>query len=645
MTTGVLCPVPILQFFDNTGKPAVGGSVLTQVGGVNAATYSDVNLTTPLPNPIPLNSRGEASTAAGATAQVFLTPNTVYVFTISDAAGNVLDTPQYVDGIQLQITQALIGAALYPQTGAEITASITPTNYAYPGGDLRRYGAVAAGNVSAALASACAQAQESNGSPVYIPSALGTGCTVTAGVTIATPITIYGDGFYNSILTATSDITVFTLTDDTSPGCVLRDFQLVGIGNQTAVITGYIVGTSLTVSSVVSGMIATGQTIRGIGTTNAATTGTTAFGLNIVSGAGAAWVVSASGNVYTAGSPGTFYLGPANPAILLTSSAYNQFHRLKISGFGYGVALETGANASFLNSFYHCLLISNSMANAYLQSQSHQTTFANCTLGGGFVGWGVYSTDSSGITIYGSDCEGTAQVGIELDNAAATGNGAHFISGMDFEGNKDVGGNIRIGNTAVVYGVTVQSCTFSFGGTGDNYAINPVTCTGLAVIGCNAPSGYGTTIINTSGTLSNLTLLGCRNMTTSGAPSGGNQVTYNGGVFVGSGIAGLGYQPGNGVGGAVAQLTSRTTGVTLNTLSGGITLFSTAGSTAASTFTVSCSAVSVVDSITLSQQGGTNLYFLASRAAAGSFNVSLFTQGTATDSPVINYSIIKGAAS
>lgn len=141
MTTGVLCPVPILQFFDNTGKPAVGGSVLTQVGGVNAATYSDVNLTTPLPNPIPLNSRGEASTAAGATAQVFLTPNTIYVFTISDAAGNVLDTPQYVDGIQLQITQAFIGALLYPQTGAEIAASVTPTNYAYPSGNLLRYGA------------------------------------------------------------------------------------------------------------------------------------------------------------------------------------------------------------------------------------------------------------------------------------------------------------------------------------------------------------------------------------------------------------------------------------------------------------------------------------------------------------------------
>ena len=178
MTTGVLCPVPILQFFDNTGKPAVGGSILTQVGGVNAATYSDVNLTTPLPNPIPLNSRGEASTAAGATAQVFLTPNTIYVFTISDAAGNVLDTPQYVDGIQLQITQALIGAALYPQTAAEIAVGVAPTNYAYPPGNVFRYGAVGnnIANDTAAIQAAINQSGQPAGAgavAAFLPACTG----------------------------------------------------------------------------------------------------------------------------------------------------------------------------------------------------------------------------------------------------------------------------------------------------------------------------------------------------------------------------------------------------------------------------------------------------------------------------------------
>lgn len=85
-----LSPIPVLQFFGNDGKPAVGGSLLTQVGGVNYPTYSDVNGTVALPNPIPLNSRGEASTAAGSTTTVFLQQGVSYTFTLSDANANQL---------------------------------------------------------------------------------------------------------------------------------------------------------------------------------------------------------------------------------------------------------------------------------------------------------------------------------------------------------------------------------------------------------------------------------------------------------------------------------------------------------------------------------------------------------------------------
>lgn len=140
MTTGVLCPTPILQFFDNAGNPARNGSVLTQVGGVNAATFSDINLTVPLPNPIPLNSRGEASTQAGATAQVFLTPNTAYTFTLFDGpngTGNQLNVATYVNG--LQVSQAIIGGLLNPQTDLELAANVTPSNFAYVAYDVRRY--------------------------------------------------------------------------------------------------------------------------------------------------------------------------------------------------------------------------------------------------------------------------------------------------------------------------------------------------------------------------------------------------------------------------------------------------------------------------------------------------------------------------
>lgn len=109
--------------------------------------------------------------------------------------------------------------------------------------------------------------------------------------------------------------------------------------------------------------------------------------------------------------------------------------------------------------------------------------------------------------------------------------------------------------------------------------------------------------------------------------------------------SGVGYTV--GLGGSVTQLTSRTTGVTLNNPTGAITMFTAAGSATAATFTVTDSFVEAGDTIVLSQKSGTNLYeFFATAVAAGSFNVTFFTTGgTSSDAPVINFAILKGAAS
>lgn len=148
MTTGVACPVPILQFFNNAGQPCANGSLLTQVGGVNTATYQDSALSTPLPNPIPLNSRGEVSSSTGATQQIFLTPNTVYTFTLSDANGNQLWVANYVNGIQLN--QQSVAALLWPQTAAEASNTVTPSNYDQTLiVDIERYGGGVSASASA----------------------------------------------------------------------------------------------------------------------------------------------------------------------------------------------------------------------------------------------------------------------------------------------------------------------------------------------------------------------------------------------------------------------------------------------------------------------------------------------------------------
>lgn len=59
-------------------------------------------------------------------------------FLAFDGSGN----PQASAGTSgVALTQGNVGLALYPQTAAEISASVTPTNYGYPALDVRRYGA------------------------------------------------------------------------------------------------------------------------------------------------------------------------------------------------------------------------------------------------------------------------------------------------------------------------------------------------------------------------------------------------------------------------------------------------------------------------------------------------------------------------
>lgn len=117
MTSVALSPIPILQFLDNAGNLAVGGSLQTQVGGINYPTYSDAAGTTPLPNPIPLNSRGEVSTAAGSSSELFLQTGVSYTFILKDVNGNQLWSVG-------NITSNNIGSVSFPTSSGSANAQI-----------------------------------------------------------------------------------------------------------------------------------------------------------------------------------------------------------------------------------------------------------------------------------------------------------------------------------------------------------------------------------------------------------------------------------------------------------------------------------------------------------------------------------------
>jgi hypothetical protein len=121
--------------------------------------------------------------------------------------------------------------------------------------------------------------------------------------------------------------------------------------------------------------------------------------------------------------------------------------------------------------------------------------------------------------------------------------------------------------------------------------------------------------------------------------------TVAGPVLSTSATSGVGY--GAGAGGAVTQATSRTTGVTLNKVSGAITLFSAAGSATPATFTLTNSAIAAADTVSVAQKSGTDLYeIFVTNVAAGSCKVTFFTTGgTTTEQPVFNFNVVKGSAS
>jgi hypothetical protein len=124
----------------------------------------------------------------------------------------------------------------------------------------------------------------------------------------------------------------------------------------------------------------------------------------------------------------------------------------------------------------------------------------------------------------------------------------------------------------------------------------------------------------------------------------GTSLAATGLIKSSSSSAGIGYA--TGAGSTVTQGTSRTTGVTIDAVSGAITLVSAAGSATAASFTVTNSAVAATDVIIVNQKSGTDKYVISVTAvAAGSFQITFYTTGgTTTEQPVFNFAVIKAVA-
>ena len=121
------------------GVPYSGAKYTFYLTGTStpASVYTDSALTTPHSNPV-------VADANGVFAPIWLDGSVSYRARLTTSSDVLIEDVDPVSG--LGVTAEGIGAALYPRTAGEIAATVTPTDYQYPPGDVRRYGAVINGS-------------------------------------------------------------------------------------------------------------------------------------------------------------------------------------------------------------------------------------------------------------------------------------------------------------------------------------------------------------------------------------------------------------------------------------------------------------------------------------------------------------------
>ena len=131
-----LFTLPRVIVFDTNAALVSGAKANFYIAGTlnRQNTYTDSALTTPHANPVVADGNGVF-------APIYLDATLNYKVDITDSLDSSLaDYP--VDNITASLTATEVGTALWPTTTEETSAGVTPTNFAYESGNVKRYGAV-----------------------------------------------------------------------------------------------------------------------------------------------------------------------------------------------------------------------------------------------------------------------------------------------------------------------------------------------------------------------------------------------------------------------------------------------------------------------------------------------------------------------
>jgi hypothetical protein len=220
--SGVLFQPPRFTPVNSSGTPYSGAKLYVYRAGTTtqATAYTTSALSVAHANPVVANSAGQF-------AAVYLDPaaDYDYRFVLTNSGGAQLWSEDNVPPFA-PLSQAAVGEALYPLIAAETSAGVTPTEYAYPPGDVRRYGATGDGSTddTTALQAALSVAAES-GPAVFLPS--GTYKT-TSTLTVSDSASMYGEGRTSVIAPVSVNGLTFTGQDTVGGARFFRDFAIVG---------------------------------------------------------------------------------------------------------------------------------------------------------------------------------------------------------------------------------------------------------------------------------------------------------------------------------------------------------------------------------------------------------------------------------
>ena len=171
------------------------------------------------------------------------------------------------------------------------------------------------------------------------------------------------------------------------------------------------------------------------------------------------------------------------------NTPYCVFNRIYVYGFSKGVYFKAGGTApasSFSNSFNNCVIQANAV-NIDCESEANSLNLYSTRLGSATIG--VRFLDSNTLMVLGCDFEACTTCAIQIDSASAATEVGATIAGNHFESNTSTTGDINIGVSFEMRGISITGNLF-YGGAANVAPVKLFKASGVVFSGNTVTGTY-----------------------------------------------------------------------------------------------------------------------------------------------------------